>query len=199
MPTNVLCEEILLLKSFEFFMNGFNLKWYPSALISHCWIRFETVSSQIKSHPGQILSWTVQLRDYNEMNTIWNDVFLFILMIAAKNSFIFNKHNLATLEIMNIPLLIRLPGLISLSEFLFKMPILAKPYPTWTLPEPNPCPDFGPIWLIGRMTDTLGWYFGTFPRLFPKKFDSGTWSAWLVSLQSWSGWLNPSFVFVKIF
>ena len=49
-------------------------------------------------------------------------------MIAAKNSFIFNKHNLATLEIMNIPLLIRLPGLISLSEFLFKMPILAQPY-----------------------------------------------------------------------
>ena len=139
-PTNVLCEEILLLKSFEFFMNGFNLKWYPSALISHCWIRFETVSSQIKSYPGQILSWTVQLRDYNEMNTIWNDVFLFILMIAAKNSFIFNKHNLATLEIMNIPLLIRLPGLISLSEFLFKMPILAKPYPTRTLPEPYPNP-----------------------------------------------------------
>ena len=50
-------------------------------------------------------------------------------MIAAKSYFIFNKHNLATLGIMNIPSLYRSPRLISSFGCLFKMPILAEPYP----------------------------------------------------------------------
>ena len=77
-------------------------------------------------------------------NNIWNDLFLFILMIAAKNSFIFNKHNLAILVIMNIPSLIRSPELISSFGFLFEMPILAEP---WT----QIWPEFDPIWQIGHM------------------------------------------------
>ena len=58
-------------------------------------------------------------------------------MIAAKNSFIFNKHSLATLEIRNIPSLIRSLELTSSFGFLFEMPILANP---WTQfgPEMDP-------------------------------------------------------------
>ena len=122
-------------------------------------------------------------------NNIWNDLFLFILMIAAKNSFIFNKHSLAILEITNIPSSIRSPQLISSFGFLFEMPILGALDPNSTRSDKSD------ICLLPG-----GWYYGIFPRLFPKKCDSGTWSAWwLVSLQSWSGWLNPSFSFVKNF
>ena len=45
-PTDVLSEEILLLKSFKFLINGFNLNSYPLVWINHSWTEICTVSSQ---------------------------------------------------------------------------------------------------------------------------------------------------------